>query len=397
MGKKLSEMTLEELWQLFPIILTEHSDNWKTWYQEEEQQLRYILEGQQAARISHIGSTAIDGIWAKPIIDILVEVPLGTDLQAIKEMLVGNGYICMNSREKRISFNKGYTEHGFAEKVFHLHLRYAGDHDEILFRDYLNAHSEIAKEYEELKLGLWKKFEHDRDGYTEAKAEFVMRCMREARKRLLENKEQQKKLNGIKWLFFDVGSTLVDEHFVYEEILQNIAEQAELSYEDVYKIAMEFYKENRKGDIETAKLYGTKLPKWNSVKEILYEDTVECLKELSSRYKIGIIANQEMGTAERLKKQGIRQYINIVVASAEEGVKKPDRRIFEIALERSGCSAEQAVMIGDRIDNDIVPAKQMGMHTIWVKQGFGQYWNITEEFERADYEVDSLAEICGIL
>ena len=58
----------------------------------------------------------------------------------------------------------------------------------------------------------------------------------------------------------------------------------------------------------------------------------------------------------------------IVIASAEEGVSKPDRRIFEIALERSGCKPENAVMIGDRIDNDIVPAKQLGMKTIWIKQ-----------------------------
>lgn len=72
-----------------------------------------------------------------------------------------------------MSFNKGYTENGFAEKVFHLHLRYMDDNDEIYFRDYLIAHPKIAEEYEALKLGLWKRFEHDRDGYTEAKSEFV--------------------------------------------------------------------------------------------------------------------------------------------------------------------------------------------------------------------------------
>ncbi len=62
---------------------------------------------------------------------------------------------------------------GFAEKVFHLHLRYYGDNNEVYFRDYLNEHAEIAKLYEELKLNLWKRYKHDRDGYTEAKREFV--------------------------------------------------------------------------------------------------------------------------------------------------------------------------------------------------------------------------------
>ena len=78
MGKKLSEMSLEELWQLFPIILTEHQDYWKEWYFEEENLLKNILP--QVKKISHIGSTAIPAIWAKPIIDILIEVPKKSNL-----------------------------------------------------------------------------------------------------------------------------------------------------------------------------------------------------------------------------------------------------------------------------------------------------------------------------
>jgi HAD superfamily hydrolase (TIGR01549 family) len=64
---------------------------------------------------------------------------------------------------------------------------------------------------------------------------------------------------------------------------------------------------------------------------------------------------------------GILQYIDLVIASAEEGVAKPYRRIFEIALNRANCIPEQSVMIGDRIDNDIIPAKAIGMKTIWIK------------------------------
>ena len=54
-------------------------------------------------------------------------------------------------------------------------------------------------------------------------------------------------------------------------------------------------------------------------------------------------------------------------------------------------------MIGDRIDNDIVPAKSLGMRTIWVKQGFGKYWTIESEIERPDYVVDNLMELCEIV
>lgn len=204
-------------------------------------------------------------------------------------------------------------------------------------------------------------------------------------------------LENIKWLFFDVGSTLVDEHLAYEHRMREMADLANTTYSSVYETAMTFYKQNKKGDLETAKLLGVELPKWHKEDEILYSDTTKCLEILSGRYKIGIIANQSLGTKTRLEQHGILQYIDLVIASAEEGVAKPDKRIFELALNRSNCKPGDAVMIGDRIDNDIVPAKRMGMHTIWIQQGYGQYWDITDEVEKADCTVHSLMEICNVL
>lgn len=174
MNKSLSEMTLEELWELFPIILSEHKSCWKDWYDEEKQEIADILCDNDF-RIHHIGSTAIDHIWAKPIVDILIEIPKSISMDDIKEKLVNNGYICMSEEENRKSFNKGYTDKGFANRVFHIHLRYDGDNDELYFRDYMNSHPELAKEYEELKISLWKKYEHNRDAYTDAKSAFVKR------------------------------------------------------------------------------------------------------------------------------------------------------------------------------------------------------------------------------
>ena len=182
MSKKLSEMTLEELWQLFPVFLTEHDDRWDVWYNDEYQRLCVVLSSINA-RISHIGSTAIKNIWAKPIIDILVEIPLENDISKVKDLIIQNGYICMAESAQNISFNKGYTENGFAEKVFHLHLRYWGNNDELYFRDYMNDNPMIAKEYEKLKLSLWKSYEHDRDGYTNAKHEFVSEHTKKAKER----------------------------------------------------------------------------------------------------------------------------------------------------------------------------------------------------------------------
>lgn len=172
MSKALSEMTLAELWALFPIVLTAPNPQWAAWYAEEARKLAEILSPHDV-RIHHIGSTAIRGIWAKPIVDILAELPPTLPMPHAKEILVQNGWLCMSEQTHRISLNKGYTSEGFAERVFHLHLRACGDCDELYFRDYLNAHSDIAKQYEVLKRSLWKQFEHDRDGYTAAKIDFI--------------------------------------------------------------------------------------------------------------------------------------------------------------------------------------------------------------------------------
>ena len=171
MSKKLSEMTLEELWQLFPIFLTEHRPYWTDWYNDEENQLKSILPSNTVYH--HVGSTAIKDIWAKPIIDILIVVKSTRQLKDTADTLQENGYIVMSANDIRVSLNKGYTENGFAEKVFHLHIRLENDIDEIYFRDYLNTHPDIAKEYEKMKLRLWKEYEHNRDAYTDAKADFV--------------------------------------------------------------------------------------------------------------------------------------------------------------------------------------------------------------------------------
>ena len=115
--------------------------------------------------------------------DILLEIKNNEDFQFVKDILLKNNWLCMSEDEKRISMNKGYTEKGFAKKVFHLHIRLVGDNDELYFRDYLFENSEIAKEYEKLKLSLWEKFEHNRDAYTESKGEFIKKYTEIAKKK----------------------------------------------------------------------------------------------------------------------------------------------------------------------------------------------------------------------
>lgn len=202
---------------------------------------------------------------------------------------------------------------------------------------------------------------------------------------------------NIEWVFFDIGSTLVDEHLAYEHTFRDIAELTNSDYSSIYNEALEFYRQNKKGDIELGIKYNLPKRKWHIEDEVLYQDVPYCFEILNKKYRIGIIANQSFGTRSRLEKWGILKYISLVIASAEEGVSKPNPRIFEIALQRAACEPNKAIMVGDRIDNDIIPAKKIGMKTIWIKQGFGRYWQFTADEEKPDCIVENMNELCSCL
>lgn len=168
---KLNDLSLEELWELFPITFTDYNENFKTIYLKEESILKSLL-GNYIKRINHIGSTSIKNIKTKPIIDILIEIDFANK-DIVKEILLSNNYILMNETSTKISFNKGYTEKGYADNVFHIHIKRYKDCDELYFRDYLNDNLSKAKEYEKLKIELYNKYKPNRDLYTEGKNEFV--------------------------------------------------------------------------------------------------------------------------------------------------------------------------------------------------------------------------------
>ena len=204
-------------------------------------------------------------------------------------------------------------------------------------------------------------------------------------------------INTIKWIFFDIGSTLIDESVAYRKRIERTIAGTNVTYDDFYYKMVEISKYNQSGYNKALEAYGLKMAPWNSDDEFVYPEAENCLCELSEHYKIGIIANQNLGSEERLEKLGLLKYIDLVIASAEEGVAKPDLRIFQIALDRANCKPEKALMVGDRIDNDIVPANKIGMKTIWIKQGFGKYCELKTEIEQPDYTVESLNELISIL
>ena len=203
-------------------------------------------------------------------------------------------------------------------------------------------------------------------------------------------------LANIKWIFFDIGSTLVDESVAYQNRIERTIAGTKVTYDDFYNKMVEISKYNQNAYNKTVEEYSLKKAFWNSEDEFVYPEAESCLIELSKHYKIGIIANQNLGSEERLERLGLLKYIDLVIASAEEGVAKPDLRIFQIALDRANCKPKEAVMVGDRIDNDIVPANKIGMKTVWIKQGFGSYAEPKTVEEQPDYIVNSLVEIAEL-
>lgn len=203
--------------------------------------------------------------------------------------------------------------------------------------------------------------------------------------------------NGIRWIFFDVGTTLVDETKAYNHRIKDAIAGTDISFEQFQEKRRFFAEQNLRGDLEAITYFGLRKAPWHKEDEIPYPDAIEVLQYLvANGYKIGIIANQSPGTAKRLESWGLLQYIDVVAASAELGYSKPDMDIFYKALGMAGCRAQEAVMIGDRLDNDIFPAKKLGMKTVWIKQGFSVYQHpISKEYEPND-TVESLTELKNI-
>ena len=206
----------------------------------------------------------------------------------------------------------------------------------------------------------------------------------------------------MKTIFFDVGYTLVNEDAVWERRCKEQAETEEAKRLGV--TAQDIYHEIEKATIEGLPQFRTVIDRFNFSTmvpyhhelETMYEEAPQVLEALSQKYELGVIANQLDGLKERLESFGILKYFKYVISSWDLKVMKPDVRIFEYALKIANCKPQEAVMIGDRIDNDTVPAQSLGMKAVWIKQGFGKLQTALAAENPPDYEVDNLTELSKI-
>ena len=199
------------------------------------------------------------------------------------------------------------------------------------------------------------------------------------------------------WIFFDVGSTLVDETEAYDHRVRDMIAGTGITFQEFDETRIALAKQGLDGNSAVIRHFGLTKTPWHSEDETPYSDAPNTLATLRTRgYRLGLIANQNPGTAERLARWGLRPYFDVIVASAEVGCAKPDKAIFEKAFELAECSAAESVMIGDRLDYDIAPAKALGMMTVWLKKGLSRYQDRSYGEGIADHQIDSLLELIQI-
>lgn len=207
----------------------------------------------------------------------------------------------------------------------------------------------------------------------------------------------------VKWLFFDMGSTLIDETDSYKGWFANAAELTggALTAADIereYCAGMARYSATIAGQLRPYGYTGSSTNHlYPSEMDRPYPEAKQILEQLSRKYKLSVIANQNKGAEERLAGYGLLAYFEFVVASAEVGLRKPELEIFEFALRQANCIPEHAAMIGDRPDNDIYPAKRLGMKTVRIRQGFASCQEPRSDEYEADITVNGLIDLLELV
>jgi len=194
--KKIDNLTANQIGKLFPIQIVPYNPEWKVLFEKEKALLTGVLGKGVVINVEHFGSTSIEGLVAKPTIDILVEVlNLNNEInQVIIEKLekIGYGNMYNAEKENKMTFGKGYGENSVNLQTYHVHIREIGNmpQDEIYFRDYLRQNPNTCDEYAKLKYILAEKYQFNREDYTDAKTEFILKITELQKQKEYDNEKK---------------------------------------------------------------------------------------------------------------------------------------------------------------------------------------------------------------
>jgi HAD superfamily hydrolase (TIGR01509 family) len=210
---------------------------------------------------------------------------------------------------------------------------------------------------------------------------------------------------GVDIVFLDVGGPIYDSRVWARAALGALRELgAEVTEEDFW---LEYDRRRRaqssftRGlaerflgpDADPAAVAARVEPRWRYTPEALHDDVLPTLERLAGRYRIGVLANQPAATHAALERDGIAPYVDVWVVSGDVGFSKPDPRIFAHAVAAAGCAPERVAFVGDRLDNDVRPAKAAGLRAIWLLRGEASPEPTAEQLAEPDAAIGSLAEL----
>lgn len=136
---------------------------------------------------------------------------------------------------------------------------------------------------------------------------------------------------------------------------------------------------------------------WRYTAEDLEPDAIPALRSLAGRYRLGLIANQPSAVREALERDGLAPFFGVLTVSGDLGLEKPDPGIFLHAVTAMGAPPPACVMVGDRLDYDVRPARSAGLRAVWVLRGEAPDHPTPQQLAEADAAIRGLDELPGVL
>lgn len=164
------------------IVVADYDANWPRLFELERHRILTVV-GDVVVAIEHVGSTAVPGLAAKPIIDILAGVPRLADADDCIEPLTLLGYEYVPEFESAIPDRRFFRRGSGETATHHVHVvEFDGNfwNQHVGFRDHLRTHPDDAARYAVLKKNLAARLGHDREAYTDAKASFIQDILRKS-------------------------------------------------------------------------------------------------------------------------------------------------------------------------------------------------------------------------
>jgi GrpB-like predicted nucleotidyltransferase (UPF0157 family) len=156
-----------------------YSAEWPHQFSIVAQQLHAVFAG-RVVQIEHIGSTAVPGLCAKPVIDVLLGARSLQDVEAVIPQLAAEGYAYVQKYESELPMRRYFVKSEAQMLRVHLHAVCVGSAfwvEQLAFRDALRASNQLRQEYGDLKRRLARTHEHDKAAYTAAKAPFIKQVL----------------------------------------------------------------------------------------------------------------------------------------------------------------------------------------------------------------------------